>query len=205
MVGIPATGPSTGQWFTALDGHRWWFDSGSPALDFAYTGAMGTDLPWYSDAWEDLHEPADLGRWLGDRFAGIDATTSERDLVDATALRGAIARIATAASRGDAPAAADIDVIKLFAATPDIPPSLAGGTRQAGRSRARVGQALSQLAREAVALFHPDALGRIRECSADDCQLVYLDDSRSNNRRWCSMQRCGNRAKVRAHRAKFGG
>ncbi|MEQ1734865.1 MAG: CGNR zinc finger domain-containing protein, partial [Rhodoglobus sp.] len=26
---------------------------------------------------------------------------------------------------------------------------------------------------------------------------------RSNNRRWCSMQRCGNRAKVRAHRAKL--
>ena len=48
----------------------------------------------------------------------------------------------------------------------------------------------------------PDVDGRIRECSADDCRLVYLDTSRSGTRRWCSMQRCGNRAKVRTFRAK---
>ncbi|MBW8872916.1 MAG: CGNR zinc finger domain-containing protein, partial [Leifsonia sp.] len=44
--------------------------------------------------------------------------------------------------------------------------------------------------------------GRIRECSAEDCRLVYLDTSRSGTRRWCSMHRCGNRAKVREHRAR---
>jgi predicted RNA-binding Zn ribbon-like protein len=192
----------TGQYFSALDGHRWWFDSGSTALDFAYTGAMGLDDPWYSDAWEDLHDAADLGAWLSERFPGVDSSATDRDLVDATALRAAIARIATSAARGQAPSGDDIDVINLFAATPDIPPALAGGSRQAGRSHARAGQALSELAREAVALFAPEAIGRIRECSADECRLIYLDDSRSNNRRWCSMQRCGNRAKVRAHRAK---
>lgn len=192
----------TGQWFTALDGHRWWFDSGSTALDFAYTGAMGTDLPHYTDAWEDFHEAADLGAWVSARFPGVDPGATDRDLVDAVALRGAIARIATAASRGQATSGDDIDIVNLFAATPDIPPALVGGARQAGRSRARAGQALSELAREAVALFNPNAIARIRECAADDCQLVYLDDSRSANRRWCSMQRCGNRAKVRAHRAK---
>jgi predicted RNA-binding Zn ribbon-like protein len=31
---------------------------------------------------------------------------------------------------------------------------------------------------------------------------VFFDESRSNNRRWCSMQRCGNRSKVRAHRER---
>ncbi|ERK71913.1 hypothetical protein N136_01733, partial [Leifsonia aquatica ATCC 14665] len=65
-------------------------------------------------------------------------------------------------------------------------------------------QALGTIARDAVRLFGPEADGRIRECSADDCDLVYLDTSRSGNRRWCSMQRCGNRAKVRAHRARAG-
>jgi predicted RNA-binding Zn ribbon-like protein len=43
---------------------------------------------------------------------------------------------------------------------------------------------------------------RIRECAAADCGLVFYDESRSNNRRWCSMQRCGNREKARTHRAK---
>jgi predicted RNA-binding Zn ribbon-like protein len=92
-------------------------------------------------------------------------------------------------------------MVNLFAATPDIPPSLAGGSRRAGRSTARVSQALSAMARESVELFDVSERGRIRECAADDCQLVFYDESRSNNRRWCSMQRCGNRAKVRAHRA----
>ncbi|MEV6911021.1 CGNR zinc finger domain-containing protein [Amycolatopsis sp. NPDC051071] len=31
-----------------------------------------------------------------------------------------------------------------------------------------------------------------RECSADDCYLLFFDTSRSGNRRWCSMERCGN-------------
>ena len=30
-----------GQWFTSAEGTRWWFDSGSFALDFAYTGGDG--------------------------------------------------------------------------------------------------------------------------------------------------------------------
>jgi predicted RNA-binding Zn ribbon-like protein len=94
-------------------------------------------------------------------------------------------------------------VINLYAATPDIPPALIGGSRQAGRSHARVSQAFSAMAREAVDLFGRDDVDRIRECAADDCELIFYDESRSNNRRWCSMQRCGNRAKVRAHRSRL--
>ena len=100
------------------------------------------------------------------------------------------------------PSADDVDILNLFAATPDIPPVLPGGRRQAGRSGARVGQALSSMAREAVELFSSEERERIRECAASDCSIVFYDESRSNNRRWCSMQRCGNRAKVRKHREK---
>jgi predicted RNA-binding Zn ribbon-like protein len=188
---------AAGQYFIARDGHRWHFDAGSLALDFAYTGAMG-DNP----AWERLHTPADLALWLDERFPEVDGTASDRDLIDALALRRAIANSATAISRRDRPTADDVDVINLFAATPDIPPALDGGRRRAGRSRARASQTLSVMAREVIQLFSPDRADRIRECAADDCQLVFYDESRSNNRRWCSMQRCGNRAKVRAHRAR---
>lgn len=187
----------TGQWFAGSEGHRWWFDSGSLALDFAYTGGMG-DNP----AWERLRAPSDLAEWLSERFAGIDDSVTDRDLVDAMALRGAIARTATGISRRQKPDRDDVDVINLFAATPDIPPALPGGGRQAGRTRARASQALSAMAREAIDLFGTGSADRIRECAADDCALVFYDESRSNNRRWCSMQRCGNRAKVRAHRAR---
>ena len=187
----------TGQWFTSSDGHRWWFDSGALALDFAYTGAMG-DNP----AWETLHAASDLSAWLDERFDDVDTTASDRELTDALALRAAIARTATAFSRGGDATADDVDIINLFAATPDIPPVLPGGRRQAGRGRARVGQTLSAMAREAVELFSSEERERIRECAASDCSIVFYDESRSNNRRWCSMQRCGNRAKVRKHRNK---
>ena len=190
---------TTGQWFRSGDGHQWWFDSGALSLDFAYSGAMG-DNP----EWEDLNSPDDLSSWLEGRFPDLLTAATDRDLTDAAALRSAIARSAMAASREEPPAADDVDIINLFAATPDIPPALAGGSRQAGRAKARPGQALSAMAREAVELFTPEQRARIRLCAADDCGLVFYDESRSNNRRWCSMKRCGNRAKVRTHRALNG-
>lgn len=192
------TEPVTGQWLTTADGTRWWFDSGSLALDFAYTGPLG--VPDDELAGETLRSAADLTAWLADRLPSTDA--GSRDLADAVRLRGAIGRIALAASAGTAADAPDIDLLNLYAATPDIPPRLAGGALQAGRSEPRAAQALSTVARDAVALFSGARPGRIRPCDGEDCGLIYLDTSRAANRRWCSMQRCGNRNKVRAHRAR---
>ena len=189
-------GRPTGQQVTTGDGRTWWFDSGSRSIDFAYTGAMD------GAGGETLHAASDLEAWLIARFPEVADVTSERDLIDARALRGSLARAAVARSRGAEIPSDDVDVINLFAATPDIAPTLLGGTRQAGRSRAKASQALSVMAREAIELFAANPTDRIRQCAADDCELVFFDESRSNNRRWCSMQRCGNRAKVRAHRQR---
>ena len=189
----------TGQWMEPADGQRWWFDSGSLALDFAYTGGLDRDA-------EETHPVRDahsLNAWLAERFPEVAPTAGEREFRDARTLRSAIGRLARQASLAETLSPDDVDVVNLFAATPDIPPVLAGGARQAGRAKARPHQALGSIARDAVRLFGPDVDGRIRECSADDCDLVYLDTSRSGTRRWCSMQRCGNRAKVRAHRARW--
>ena len=188
----------TGQWLDSGDGQRWWFDSGSLALDFAYTGGLDSAEP----EWLTVQDASGLNDWLVERFPEVAPTAAEHEFRDAGTLRAAIGRLARRASRSEALAPDDVDIVNLFAATPDIPPALAGGGRQAGRGRARPQQALGSIARDAVRLFGPDADGRIRQCSADDCDLVYLDTSRSRNRRWCSMQRCGNRAKVRAHRAR---
>ena len=40
---------------------------------------------------------------------------------------------------------------------------------------------------------------RVRTCAAEDCALWFRDTSKNGSRRWCSMARCGNRAKVAAH------
>ena len=179
---------ATGQWLTPSGERRFWFDSGALSLDFAHSGEQSVD---------------GLAAWLLERFESLAPDTTERDLMDAAGLRDAIARLARASADAASPEPDDIDMVNLFAATPDVPPSLSGGRRQAGRTRVRTGQALATIARDAVTLFGQQQLdGRIRECAAEDCGLVFYDESRTNNRRWCSMQRCGNRAKIRAFRAK---
>jgi predicted RNA-binding Zn ribbon-like protein len=190
-------GRPTGQWLREPNGRRWWFDSGSRALDFAYTGSFA-----YQHG-DQLAFPADLTAWLGEHFDNVDGEIGERELRDAVLFRDALARAVLAASEGRSASPADVDTINLFAATPDIPPALPGGTRKAGRSSVRYGQALSALAREAVGLLDAANTERIRVCDADDCAIVFYDESRSNNRRWCSMARCGNRTKVRRHRLRL--
>jgi predicted RNA-binding Zn ribbon-like protein len=205
-VSVSTVSIPVGQWLTSAEGARWWFDSGSFALDFAYTGAIGDDAAMSgSPAFEALHSPDDLSAWLRERLPVAVGAARTRDLFDAIALRDAIARMAVGCAHGEPRRATDIDLVNLYAATPDIPPALAGGTRQAGRSVHTIGQALSTIARDAVDLFDEANAGRIRECSGGDCAMVYLDTSRAATRRWCSMQRCGNRAKVRAHRARKAG
>lgn len=179
---------TTGQWLAEPDGRRWWFDSGALSLDFGYASFVN---------------PADLAGWLGERFERLDRSATARELEDAEGLVEAIARVAIARRREVSATPDDIDTINLYAATPDVPPTLTGGRRQAGAAKLRLGQALATIARDAVDLFGERGADRIRSCAAAECEMVFYDESRSNNRRWCSMQRCGNRAKVRAHRARI--
>jgi predicted RNA-binding Zn ribbon-like protein len=223
----------TGQDIRTDSGGTWFFDAGRIALDFAHTGGFADDPAGHrprAHLGELLATPADLDEWLSAHTEPIDVGATARELQDARELRSAIARLATAAApapettpaertavaaglRADAgrprPKPDDIDTVNLFAALPDVPPSLAGGRRRAGANRVRLAQALSSVARDAVVLFTevgfddaPDRAARLSRCSAPDCRLLFYDSSRGGTRRWCSMQRCGNRAKVRAHRAR---
>lgn len=58
----------------------------------------------------------------------------------------------------------------------------------------------------AVAMARRDGIWhRLRLCPASDCGEAFYDGSRSGTRRWCSMEVCGNRAKVQAFRERQGG
>ena len=63
------------------------------------------------------------------------------------------------------------------------------------------GLPLARLAVAAAELLTDKRAPRLRRCSGSDhgCAWLFLDTSRAGNRRWCSMEACGNRAKVRAH------
>lgn len=56
----------------------------------------------------------------------------------------------------------------------------------------------------AADLLAGEQAARLRRCANHDtCVLVFLDTSRSRNRRWCSMDLCGNRSKVAAYDARL--
>jgi len=185
------TDPPVGQWFVSRDGVRWWFDSGDISLDFAYTGSMGDGRP----EWELWNGPADLDAWVEERF-GVRLQASETDLRTAKELRDAIAGLVTDVSQGRPQRPEQQAVVNRFAAQPDVAPQL--GIEPPVPT---LDQLLAGLAREAVHMLR-DHADRIRECGGDNCAVVYLDTSRSANRRWCSMSRCGNRHKVREQRAR---
>jgi predicted RNA-binding Zn ribbon-like protein len=59
---------------------------------------------------------------------------------------------------------------------------------------------LTPIAFSAVELMTGVRSAKVRQCQDDrGCGWLFVDDSRAQNRRWCSMGDCGNRAKARRH------
>lgn len=71
---------------------------------------------------------------------------------------------------------------------------------------ATIEQILAPVLWSAGDLLAGSQLARLRCCANPRCQWLFLDDSKSGTRRWCSMASCGNRAKAYRHylRSKIG-
>ncbi|HEY3482269.1 MAG TPA: CGNR zinc finger domain-containing protein, partial [Streptomyces sp.] len=97
------------------------------------------------------------------------------------------------------------DLVNNAAAAASAPPPrlvLADGRlrREVPAPKDPVAVAFAALAADAIDLATSDA--DVRICAADDCGVRFCDASPRRNRQWCSMARCGNRAKARAHYAR---
>ena len=69
----------------------------------------------------------------------------------------------------------------------------------------RAGQAaLASVARDVMGLVSDGLLPRVKQCQDPTCNMFFLDNSRRNNRIWCSTvgRGCGNKAKKRAFRSR---
>ncbi|MEU6641210.1 ABATE domain-containing protein [Saccharomonospora sp. NPDC046836] len=177
---------------------EWVFDGGRLCIDLVNTlrdrHAGGRELVTGPDA---------LTRWLD--LAGLSgARAVDGDVSTARTLREVIDRVTRAVSVGRRPAADDVACLNTMAAALP-PPALRiddDGTprRVTSVSPVPVAAALAVVAADAIDLVtgSPD----MRVCAADDCGLRFVDVSPKRNRQWCSMARCGNRAKARAHYAR---
>lgn len=173
------------------------FRSGRLALDLPATlaGRLKTEPR------DLLAGPHDLGRWLV--AAGLvkkPPEVTEEELEEARELREALYRMALAAARGQGLAAKDRALINRWAAEPPPAPQL--GPSGLTWTRSGVPTLLAALARDGIELLGGPLADRIRECEGEGCALLFVDTSRSGARRWCSMQGCGNKAKVAEFRRR---
>jgi len=73
------------------------------------------------------------------------------------------------------------------------------------RIEPRAGGVLGALGRILAVAFLAQIDGswnHLKVCSSETCSAVFFDRSKNHSGRWCSMQECGNRNKVRAWRAR---
>lgn len=175
---------------------RW--EGGRPALDFVAT--LGRR---HAEPVERLPDGRAAAHWL--TLAGLlpGADVGPRELNRMRELREAINRVLRAELAHRKADGSDIRAINEAASRPDLAPRLVAGsaglhTKTAGD---KVSAALSTLARDAIALIEAVKAGRVRECASPHCSLLFYDASQGGRRRWCSMEKCGNVAKVRTYRS----
>jgi predicted RNA-binding Zn ribbon-like protein len=165
-------------------------------LDFAITmvdryGAEPRDL---------VATPARLREWLTEWGLAPAGPVSADDVAEARALREALHGLARAAATGREATPSDVRVVNaVLAEAQPVELRRSGGTVAAVRpTTAR--QALTRLARQAVDDLTGPNRPRLRTCGDDECSGIFLDPT--GRRRWCSDERCGVKARVRAHRAR---
>lgn len=184
------------------EGTRFVFDAGALCLEFLTTGGPGA-----SSHDETLRTPDDLAEWCAAsrlRLAPGDVHISRNEFRAARWLRDALSRLARAVAHGRPPHPRDVDEVNQAAQLPPLVPQIAADGKHSSHLPGDAFQVLSSVARDAVELFTGPLAARVRECAAPDCSLVFVDTSRPGRRRWCAMERCGNRHKVRALRARRG-
>jgi predicted RNA-binding Zn ribbon-like protein len=187
------------------------FVAGHVALDFVNT------VDWRSDParrHELIGDVEGLAAWA--RKAGLasaaertavtlaarrDRPGAERGLRRARRLRELLARLFLAIANGGRPSDRDLGRLNAF---------LGAALRQRRLTTKRsacvwswatetrgVDRALWPIVLAAAELLTSPSRARIRACAAHGCGWLFLDTSRSQRRRWCTMASCGNRAKAR--------
>lgn len=144
---------------------------------------------------ERLTDTARLKMWLG--ATGLPVPdVSPTDLRDAVELREAIHRIGSATASGERPESRDVRTLNAIAAAGHATAALEH--ERAGwrlTETTPVADALGVLATEAIRILGGPDRGRIKNCEGPGCAGLFLDTSRGANRRWCSMNTCGNKVK----------
>jgi predicted RNA-binding Zn ribbon-like protein len=192
---------------------------GRLCLDFVNT----IEAPRRASPVDFIRSYDDLVRWSwharsidleeADDLIGLAASQSQvagQVLARALSLRAAVDGLGRALARGMTPADADVILVQsdfvegLQNARLTLIDQRFEWTWRAAAHDLR--KPLWLIARSAVDLIQDGRLDRLKECpGADDCGWLFYDTSRTGGRRWCSMEGCGSRVKMRRHYARSKG
>jgi predicted RNA-binding Zn ribbon-like protein len=185
----------------------WHRFGGRPALDL-----VNTLRRRWAGGVETLNAPGDLSRWLvAADLAEAEMPVTRAVLRDARALREAIDAAVVAVVAGDPLPAEAVTVIDDWLVHAGSRPQLALDERGVPRLGERAPadsprRALGTIALDAARMLGDEAQrARVRVCAGEGCSVRFFDRSPAGRRRWCSMTRCGNVAKARAHRRRAAG
>jgi predicted RNA-binding Zn ribbon-like protein len=178
-------------------------------LDFANTlyGHTGTPIHEYLYGYHDLviwsHKVGILTASDAEKLVRAAARRPNDALAvfhRAIALRETIYRVFAALAQGQSPGSADVESLNSARSEALTHTRL----EQTGKrfsvdwnDKAALDRMLWPLALSAGDLLTSENSARVRQCSGDLCDWLFLDTSRNHMRRWCSMRVCGNRTKVR--------
>jgi predicted RNA-binding Zn ribbon-like protein len=172
------------------------FHRGSLALDFVGTVGRRDSAPE-----ERLPTVSSLEDWLCEAHLLERSSRLTRKQLDiAIDTREAAAAVLGAVADGR-PLPVQ-QVRRLNAAAAALPPpqlNAKTGRRAAGKSEFTA--AIARVASDAIAVAS-DYRERLVRCNLEECRGLLLSAAAGERRRWCTMDRCGNLAKVRAYRRR---
>jgi predicted RNA-binding Zn ribbon-like protein len=163
---------------------RYWRGSATPTEDVRSLD----DLLGWAETAERL--PAALAQRFAQGSGVLEA---------AIALRETIHRCFSATASGRAPAGEDLDALNAALAAAPARQRVSCGGWDIGTPEPSAASLLAPALWSAADLLVSKQLERVRQCANPECGWLFLDNSKSGNRRWCSMSACGNRAKAHRH------
>ena len=147
----------------------------------------------------------DLQRLI--REAGRRKDEAARVLERALELREASYRICRAIMSKRQPQAADLNLLNREIAMARRHERLTaasdGFVWEWANEKSELDRMLWPVALSAAELLTTGDMTRVHACGGQDCGWLFEDNSRNRSRQWCTMQDCGNLAKVRRFRTRL--
>jgi predicted RNA-binding Zn ribbon-like protein len=182
---------------SAVDDFR--FDAGSLSLNFIATVGRRFGTPI-----ERLESGARFKQWVTTSGLSADLTVGEAELERVRRFREDLNELFRAVFEAVRPSAHVLEVVNRVAtsAAPRFR-RIGDGVTLAlvGSDKSMIDAILNLIATDAIRVLATSERERLHACSASDCQMLFLQHEQ-RPRQWCSPDRCGNRSRVAAHRAR---